>query len=735
VAVEPAIISPGMTIGDIYYVIFRQKWKIILCSLAGFVAAFAIYKLHPPAFESEAKLFISYIVTPNKAVGPVGGDDATLKSPDQRGETIMDSEAEIMGSLDLAKQVAEAIGPEKILASSTGGRDLNRAAMTIKSGLTIESLPKSSVMRILFRDHDPEIVQPILREIIDRYLKMHVEVHRPVGIVGDFLTQETDQMRARLTQTEDELRKAKSSAGIITLDDSKKTYSEQISHLQGEIFAVQAQIAEQATDNPAPVASTIAAATQVGAPAPAVPPDQLDAYRTLSFSLETLHRNELELLSQYTEGNPRVVEIRGQIAKNKAARDQLLKQYPELAKATVPTVATAEGYIPAPVRPADQVSVAALQAKVKVLVSQLAQVHAETANLERAEGEIDELQRRKDLEEANYKYYSASLEQSRINEALGTGRVSNISQIQTPSPPFKDTAKYYKILGGIAGGGVGIGLAWAFALEMMFDRTVRRPSDIEKTVGVPLFLSIPQIGKKGRSAALREAALHGKDEAAKTVGTDLAIRNGMDELQAFHETLRDRLIGYFESKGMIQKPKLVAVTGLGRDSGITTTAAGLARSLSETGDGNVLLVDMTKGQGSSQQFYGGKPTELEDIFSTRGNAQVQDKLYVVSEEPGTDRLSRILPQRFTKLIPKLKASDFDYIIFDMPPVSQLSVTPRLAGFMDMVLLVVESEKTDREVVKRATSLLEESNAHVGILLNKTRSYVPAKLHQEFLLNG
>ena len=53
-------------------------------------------------------------------------------------------------------------------------------------------------------------------------------------------------------------------------------------------------------------------------------------------------------------------------------------------------------------------------------------------------------------------------------------------------------------------------------------------------------------------------------------------------------------------------------------------------------------------------------------------------------------------------MPKLKASDYDYIIFDMPPVSQTSVTARLAGLMDMVLLVIESEKTDRDVVQQAS---------------------------------
>ena len=78
----------------------------------------------------------------------------------------------------------------------------------------------------------------------------------------------------------------------------------------------------------------------------------------------------------------------------------------------------------------------------------------------------------------------------------------------------------------------------------------------------------------------------------------------------------------------------------------------------------------------------------------------------------------------------MKASDFDYIIFDMPPVSQISITPRLARLMDMVLLVIESEKTDRDVAKRVAAMLSESKTNVGIVLNKNRSYLPRRLHQE-----
>lgn len=62
--------------------------------------------------------------------------------------------------------------------------------------------------------------------------------------------------------------------------------------------------------------------------------------------------------------------------------------------------------------------------------------------------------------------------------------------------------------------------------------------------------------------------------------------------------------------------------------------------------------------------------------------------------------------------------------------SETSVTPRLARFMDMALMVVESGKTGTEVAKRANALLQEAKANVGVILNKTVSYVPKSLHQE-----
>jgi Mrp family chromosome partitioning ATPase len=206
-------------------------------------------------------------------------------------------------------------------------------------------------------------------------------------------------------------------------------------------------------------------------------------------------------------------------------------------------------------------------------------------------------------------------------------------------------------------------------------------------------------------------------------------------LQSHYDALRDRLVVYFEAINLTRKPKLVAVTSTHEGAGVSTIAAGLAASLSETGDGRVLLVDMNLEHGAAQQFFNGKPSlQIDDALHNekRDSALVQENLYVVSEGDNTQRLPRALPKRFASLIPKLKASDYDYIIFDMPPVSPTSVTTRLAGYMDTVMLVVEAEKSDTQVTQQANVLLKQANANVTAVLNKTRKYIPSALHKDMI---
>lgn len=732
--------TQGLELGDIYYILFRHKWKIVLCSLAGLLAAGAMYRSEAPPYQSEAKLLVRYIISESKTTGPTTGNTPAKISPDERGTTIMNTEMEILNSMNLAGQVVETIGAEKILAKAGGGTDSVAAAVLIRKNLTVSVGQASSVIHVTFRHPDAEMVTTILREVVDRYLKMHVEAHRATGMLGEALAAEADTLRSRLNQTDEELRRAIARAGAISPEIAKEGMSNQIVSIRREIQNYESELAARLAvfeELKKTQSSSVAEPVKNDA-VPEVPPSVLDEFRTVYGQLTRFQSVEQELLLQFTPENLRVKEIQARRIEAEQKVAKMREQHPGLLKVSTPTDMRDPAAQQAVEISTAWIQITSYQAKIKELNAQLDRIRADMARLDREEGPINELKRNKELQDQHYRYYQAALEQSRINQTLGDGKVSNITQIQTPSPPFRAEMDLRKI-GLTAVIGIFAGFAWAFLVEMYFDRSVRRPKDLQRLLRVPLLLSIPCL--RPRDLALRlesptQPALtsDGNNSSGHAIvaATPEPVSFGrIDALQPFHETLRDRLIGFFESRNMTHKPKLVAVTGLRRGAGVTTTAAGLARSLSETGEGNVLLVDMTAEQGSAQQFNKGKPVcGLDEALETRSHALVTDNFYVVSESSNSDRLSRNLPQRFTRLVPKLKASGFDYIIFDMPAVNQLSITPRLASFMDMVMMVVESEKTDREMVEGACAMLAESKAHVGIVLNKTKNYVPNGLQQQ-----
>ncbi len=730
-----------MNLGDIYFVIFRHKWKIILLGLAGVVAAAVFYQLHPPVYKSEAELFIRYITDSKPLTAPA---DNSMMTSDPGG-SIINSEMQILTSFDLAQQVANTIGPEKILAKLGGGKNPVQAAVVVREGLKVDSAERSSVIHVAFQHPDPTVVQPVLNEIISDYLSKHTEIHQPLGTEDDFLAEQTSQLRAQIVQTERELMMAQTNLGIISLDETKKNIAEQIAKYQSQLLDVevelatrQGMLAKTAGTSPANLSVTNAV-TPAG-----IPPDQAEQYKKLGVRLALLQKRNDDFATQgYTEDSVLVKDVAAQIKTNTELKKQMEQKYPGLMDAGTPSPLAAG--LPADLSTTNQGSAqtAMLESRGRVLQAQLDRLRLEASAIGEAEPKILDLKRVEEIQKQNMQFYLKNLDDARISEAMGAGRISGIKPIQQPTPPFQADSKRIKIAAGLLVGGFLGGLALAFLIELFLDRSVKRPTEIETKLKLPLFLSIPNMHLNGSRSKFRRRQISLPDAGGmesevadgNTGNLEIAPWSPSNAMRSFYEALRDRIVVHFEIKKLTRNPKLVAVTSANRGAGVTTIAMGLAASLSETGEGNVLLVDMNAEQGAVQQFYKGKPgCPLDHAFEAgkRDGALMQDNLYVVSDSSNGDKLPRIMPKRFSTLLPKFKASDYDYIIFDMPPVTQTSVTPRLAGHMDMVLMVVEAEKTDRDIVRRATQLLDESKANVIAVLNKTRKYVPDRLHQEYL---
>lgn len=711
----------GLGVDDVLYAIFKHKWKILLCTIAGLIAAAAFILLTPPIYESQAKLLVRYVLE-RSSVDPVEGSSGSGQTTD----TVISSEVEILTSWDLAVQVAEAIGPKRLLPGAPTGATAAEAAATVRDGLTVSARPHSNIIFVAYRNSRPELAALVLEELVTRYFTKHLEVHRSAGAF-DFVTQQTDQVRSRLTQTEDAIRAIKAKLGIISLSDSNEALSGELAKIQDQLHASEAEQMEQETRVKQMEQMTSVGKSEAKEDQKEIPSSgNVQHYQALVARLAQLRGTEMELLSKYTPGNVVVKMTRAQITDLENQRRELETQFPELP-ATLGS-GSSQGQGQSGNLATEQGRLNGMKARSEMLRTRLRNVRDEIKQLSDVTPQIADLERNKELEEANYKYFEATLQKARVDEALDPSKMPNISAVQKPTPPMKVISRRNKISAELAGGGLALGLALALLNELVLSRTVKRPIELERRLGASVLMSIPYSnGSRKRRVSLPPT--NGNKPAGAdmdTEGTMIAPWEPGHFIRRYSEAIRDRLGLYFELNQMTHKPKLVGVTGFSDGAGTSTLAAGLAASLSEMGEGKVLLVDVNLEHAAVHPFFAGRPAStLTAALEAKGPIPpAADNLYLATvASPNAAPMQRAL-KRFFNLMPNLKESDFDYIIFDLPPLTDTNPTLGMAAYMDKLLLVVEAGANNRETVKRGYAELIASRANVSVVFNKAHSYIP-----------
>ena len=712
----------GMKLTDVYYVLFRQKWLIGGFLAAGLIAAIIAYCGQRPMYSSEAKLLLRYVVDTKSMEAGVG---AQTRSLDYAGETILNSELEILKSLDLCEEVAAVVGAERVLGKGGSSNDVIAAAMTISGGLNVDNPSRSSVIRVRFAHPDPGLCQIVLRELIEAYLKRHKAIHRDTAAFDDILAQEADQLRARIRVNEDELRNLNARAGVTSVGDAKKSLSDQLSRARQEQFDAETQIAEFISilgGKDRKPAKDEKEAADAG-----ISPEKIARYKLICVHLDALRNKQFDLLLTLTEENLQVKQVHDQIDSCEKQKRDLEMESPKLAALYIPRPAAFVGNDNRP----DPARIAGLEARIDKLTNHIAQLRGEIALLDKLESSILDVERNLELDKKEYMTISAGVRAARFDEKLSAVKMSNIQPVQAPSPPSLNVSQRLKRVAGTFFGFLIAGIACAFLIEMFIDHSVRRPAEVEAKLKLPLFLSIPKLGLDGHAKllpfpariALPENAGEMKPELHKTWAEDHPLRRYIDGL-------RDSTLAYFG--GDPHKPKLIGVTSCSDGVGVTSLAAGLAGALSETGEGNVLLLNLNLEAQAVHPFYRGElACNLADALELdkRQNGMVLHNLYVATAGNPSDPTTTNLPKQLARVVPQLRVSDYDYIVFDLPPTTPTTMTARLAGMMDLVILVVESEKDTQETVKQAAKLLARSRARVSAVLNKVRNPVPQWLHK------
>src|SRR5438067_11288520 len=264
-----------ITISNILFALFKWKRTILAFTLAEVVIAAAVYFFLPATYESDARLLVRYVLErssfdPVDAISGQSGKGGTGITNDG----VIAAEVSILTSWDLSVQVAEALGPNRVLPDTKAPSVVDAAAV-INSGLGTTTAKGSNIIGVSYQNGKPEVATAVLNELVSRYFTKHLEVHRSAGAF-DFVSQQSDQIRARLNQTEDTLKRLKAKAGILDLKDSISALNgeaaktaEQLSIAEGDLAEQRAKVKlmEGSTGLPAPAVEQTASKSSAGATA------------------------------------------------------------------------------------------------------------------------------------------------------------------------------------------------------------------------------------------------------------------------------------------------------------------------------------------------------------------------------------------------------------------------------------------------------------------------------------
>lgn len=737
---EPERSSRKLSLKELLRVCFRHKKKIVFIALCGALASGYLYFRHSEIYRSEAKLLVRFI-TDSLDVDPDAAGQMVASS--RTWTYIFNSELEILGSRHLAEITVDTLGvdffsfiPSSDENSQDQLTDSERATFFLMNRLKITPLRTSNVIKLAFDAANPELAKRILSTYIQVYLAEHVSVHRATGSY-DFLQQQSDQLKAKLLATVDELKTLKNEAGIVSLEEQMQLVTARSSALRDKVEMLETEIAgSQARisvvelalkDRPRSSATQESDGKDKSKSEMAYP-----FVERLPERLNRLRRQEMELLARYTEDSRPVMDIRKQINQIMTLMDGQMTEE-EIALATDTNQDRLEVSLGL-----ERAKLSSFKAELETTNRHLEAARQEAKLLNEVEGKLEQLEREKSLHEVSYRKFSEGLEQARIDHAIESDKISNISQIQPATLPLQKIrpVNYRNVVMALFLGVFG-GLGLAFGLDLLVDHSMKDAEDIEVNVQEKVLASIPLISRKRLVNPLQWKTLNVPLLPARGNGSHGAGSGDLNlhqDIEDQFEVLGDQVL--MKMGDNFRKPYLLGITSCYNGEGVSTVAAGLAITLARISNSRVLLVDANPKQSSVRGLF--NTNQAKGVMDIRGDESddrvtiIRPNLYTLSALEVTENGPAMkATQRLDEMVDYFRQSQYDILVLDLPSIIDNSAPLRFMNRLDGVNMVVAAEQANSAVVKRVRDTLAEAaiNLH-GVILNKRRFYIPQWLYRK-----
>ena len=421
---------PRYAPADFLTLLWRERWMMIIVFLVIFAvgggAAFLMQKEYAAHSSILVRLGQEYVYEPDLGDAARGAISTT--------DQIVQSEIQILQSAALHRRVIDALGvtrvfpkmAPKLAAATPAEREKLLAAATegFNKKLGVGTTPDTPVIRLSYKDTDPQRAALVLNRLIDEYLTFRRSVL--VEPSTSYLADQRRVFEQKLTGVDGAYQDFLTENGVSDFEAEKISMNGLQASLTDENYKVQARLRE--------VEGRLG---EMGRQAGAVPAEigiHRDTDPATQQKLTQLQIERQDLLSRYKPNAAPVRDKDAQIAKLQAmangGQGEAGRRFG--VNPVHQTVQTERIQLAAEAQ--------SLRDRGVVIAAQLAQVAARRSKLTQLEPQYQDLIRDRDVLMANIKSLVEKEEQGQASAAIAKRTNDNIRVVERATPPAKGTS-------------------------------------------------------------------------------------------------------------------------------------------------------------------------------------------------------------------------------------------------------------------------------------------------------
>ena len=564
-------------------------------------------------------------------------------------------------------------------------RSQSRAISALLGRLRVLAGRNSRVVTVRFSSVDPRVASDVANTLARLYVERDMEFrYTSSRDASQWLQQRMSEQRQELERSEQSLQRYREEHGAVAIEDRQNIIVQELENLHAA--ATEATLARIETEARYRDLQTAEHDSEAVARFPEILRNNFIQEQKLTLS--GLRRERARLAEELGPRHPDMVSIESSI---RDAEERLQSE----VEAVVDSLRI-------------EYQVAASQEEQ--LVAVLEEQTDEALALDRTGIEYGVMRREAESSRRLYESLLQREAETGVAGELETSNIRLIDEAETPLRPVRPRRQLALLFGLFGGMVVALGLVGF--LEYV-DDSIKTPEDIKDHLDLPFLGMVPfvSVGSNGE-----DDGGEGKRRRDVLVGRG-APANFLESIRS----VRTSLVFSSAEEGC----RMVLVTSTAPSEGKSCVSANVAMSLAHLGM-RTLLVDADLRRPQQHLHFGqeAEPGLSNLIVSEAKESAVIRKtrvprLSLMPSGATPPNPSELLGSgRFARLLESI-GEQFDWIVFDSPPVLPIADALVAAKVVGNVLFVVGTDSTSRRVARDAVEQLSQSGAHVvGAVLNK-----------------